>query len=39
MISFVKIYFQGVRGGGFTGDIGIDDIKLKDCRGYLAQGK
>jgi len=39
MISFAKIYFQGVRGGGFTGDIGIDDIKLKDCRGYLAQGK
>lgn len=39
MISFAKIYFQGVRGGGFTGDIGIDDIKLKDCRTYLAQGK
>ena len=36
---FVKIYFQGVRGGGFTGDIGIDDVKLKDCRVYSGQGK
>ncbi|XP_078371948.1 uncharacterized protein LOC144655560 isoform X2 [Oculina patagonica] len=26
-----QIYFQGVRGGGYKGDIGIDDVKLKAC--------
>ncbi|KAJ7365951.1 hypothetical protein OS493_002689 [Desmophyllum pertusum] len=26
-----KTPFQGIRDGGFRGDIGIDDVKLKDC--------
>lgn len=26
-----QIYFEGIRGAGFKGDIGIDDVKIKDC--------
>lgn len=28
-----QIYFEGIRGSGFKGDIGIDDVRIKDCSG------